>query len=72
MKKLSIIVCTLLLFTACTDRPDNVQQVNEQPKIFPDYAGVTFLAVSSTHLLLPTNFRVLDSAEMSVLEKTKQ
>lgn len=41
MKKLSIIVCTLLLFTACTDRPDNVQQVNEQPKIFPDYAGVT-------------------------------
>ncbi len=41
MKQILIILCAALLLTACSHSVNNPSLVNEQPKIYPDYADVT-------------------------------
>lgn len=51
MKKIYYAICGLLLLASCTSLPENVTKVNQQPKIFPDYAGVAIPAE-----IAPMNF----------------
>lgn len=41
MKSILHIVFAILLFYSCAENPTNPTIINEQPPIFPDYAGVT-------------------------------
>lgn len=50
-----ILVITLVVLSACQQRPENVQKVAHLPKIFPDYVDVTFPVG-----IAPLNFELLD------------
>ena len=41
MKSIIYTVFAIILFCSCTETPSNPTIINEQPNIFPDYAGVT-------------------------------
>lgn len=52
-----ISIClSVLLLTACSDRPENIQKVNTMPRIYPDYIGVTIPAE-----IAPLNFNAADN-----------
>ncbi len=44
MKKIYVVAFSLLMFASCTSVPDNPEIVDCQPKIYPDYNGVTIPA----------------------------
>ena len=59
----SLIIALLggLLLTACSRQPENVQQVNQLPVIYPDYVDVTI-----PEGIAPLNFAMADDAVTTV------
>ena len=60
MKKLPLLIASILLIGACSDSQETVQSSEPQPMV--EYvwmkAGPNFNAVSYTHLTLPTTLNV--------------
>ena len=59
----SLIIALLggLLLTACSRQPENVQQVNQLPVIYPDYVDVTI-----PEGIAPLNFAMADDSVTTV------
>ena len=56
MKKITLCLCASVLFlVSCTSAVENPAKVDELPKIYPDYTGVTIPAE-----IAPLNFNILD------------
>ena len=52
-----LLLMAVLLMAACSQRPSNERQVGAQPRIFPDYVGVTVPAD-----IAPLNFAMADDS----------
>ena len=52
---LIIILLSMLLLTACSRQPENVQKVDKLPAIYPDYVDVTI-----PEGIAPLNFAMAD------------
>lgn len=61
MMRVPLYAICLLAFFACSSRPENVQQTDALPEIFPDYVGVTVPAE-----IAPLDFCMADEAFTAV------
>ena len=61
MKKILYILASLLFLSACTENVSDAKQETAQPKIYPDYLGVT-IPVN----IAPLNFCMVDEAALSI------
>ncbi len=59
--KLIIALLGILIMTACSRQPENVQHVNKLPEIYPDYVDVTI-----PDGIAPLNFSMTDDAVTTV------
>lgn len=61
----AIAVSMVIALAACTERPENETAVNREPRIFPDYAGVTIPAE-----IAPMNFNIVGEGDVECVDVT--